>query len=131
MLKENPPARDEKVRCNATASRSLVEGKAFCSCKNSRSRLRAITACLFTLRSTLQPADYRHNSHFFLARTRCSENTAVTFSNICLIIGSYQTCVSQIDTINLYETCVLYIGLAYRYPPDVAFYIFFFNKYKY
>ena len=26
--------------------------------------------------------------------------------------------------INLYEPCVLYIGRAYRYPPDVAFYIF-------
>ena len=26
----------------------------------------------------------------------------------------------------------IYIGRAYRYPPDVAFYIyFFFNKYKY
>jgi hypothetical protein len=23
------------------------------------------------------------------------------------------------------EPCVLYIGQAYRYPPDVAFYIFF------
>ena len=29
--------------------------------------------------------------------------------------------------INLYEPCVLYIGRAYRYPPDVAFYIFFFS----
>ena len=26
---------------------------------------------------------------------------------------------------NRYELCVLYIGRAYRYPPDVAFYIFF------
>jgi hypothetical protein len=25
---------------------------------------------------------------------------------------------------NLSEPCVLYIGRAYRYPPDVAFYIF-------
>ena len=33
--------------------------------------------------------------------------------------------------INLQEPCVLYIGRAYRYPPDVAFYIYFFNKYKY
>jgi hypothetical protein len=32
---------------------------------------------------------------------------------------------------NLLEPCVLYIGRAYRYPPNVAFYIFFFNKYKY
>jgi len=23
------------------------------------------------------------------------------------------------------------IGRAYRYPPDVAFYMYFFNKYKY
>ena len=27
--------------------------------------------------------------------------------------------------LNLYEPFVLYIGRAYRYPPDVAFYIFF------
>jgi hypothetical protein len=27
--------------------------------------------------------------------------------------------------INLKEPFVLYIGRAYRYPPDVAFYIFF------
>ena len=27
--------------------------------------------------------------------------------------------------VNLLELCVLYIGRAYRYPPDVAFYIFF------
>jgi hypothetical protein len=27
--------------------------------------------------------------------------------------------------INLQEQCVLYIGQAYRYPPDVAFYVFF------
>jgi hypothetical protein len=32
---------------------------------------------------------------------------------------------------NLYEPCVLYIERAYRYPPNVAFYIFFFNNYKY
>jgi hypothetical protein len=25
----------------------------------------------------------------------------------------------------LYESCVLYIGRAYRYPPDVVFYVFF------
>jgi hypothetical protein len=27
--------------------------------------------------------------------------------------------------LNLQESCVLYIGRAYRYPPDVAFHIFF------
>jgi hypothetical protein len=27
--------------------------------------------------------------------------------------------------VNPEEPCVLYIGRAYRYPPDVAFYIFF------
>ena len=27
--------------------------------------------------------------------------------------------------VNLQEPCVLYIGRAYRYPPDVAFYVFF------
>ena len=25
----------------------------------------------------------------------------------------------------------IYIGRAYRYPPNIAFYIYFFNKYKY
>ena len=29
---------------------------------------------------------------------------------------------------NLQEPCVLYIGRAYRYPPDVAFYIYFFQQ---
>jgi hypothetical protein len=38
---------------------------------------------------------------------------------------------SRKTNFNLQEPCVLYIGRAYRYPPDVAFYIFFFNKYKY
>jgi hypothetical protein len=33
--------------------------------------------------------------------------------------------------LNLQEPCVLYIGRAYCYPPDVSFYIYFFNKYKY
>ena len=28
--------------------------------------------------------------------------------------------------INLQEPCVLYIGRAYRYPPNVAFYIYIF-----
>jgi len=28
---------------------------------------------------------------------------------------------------NLQEPCVLYIGRAYHYPPDVAFNIFFFS----
>jgi hypothetical protein len=38
------------------------------------------------------------------------------------------TCqVSRLDclAINLYEPCVLYIGRANRYTPDVVFYIFF------
>jgi len=47
------------------------------------------------------------------------------------------TCFSQSDRVdidkhysfNLSEPCVLYIGRAYRYPPDVAFYIYiFFNN---
>jgi hypothetical protein len=28
-------------------------------------------------------------------------------------------------SINLYKPCVLYIGRAYRYPPDVVLYIYF------
>jgi hypothetical protein len=36
------------------------------------------------------------------------------------------SCVSDKSTkINLQEPCVLYIGRAYRYPPDVASYVFF------
>jgi hypothetical protein len=30
-----------------------------------------------------------------------------------------------IEDFNLKEPCVLYIGRAYRFPPNVAFYIFF------
>jgi hypothetical protein len=41
-----------------------------------------------------------------------------------------QLCITR-RYFNLQEPCVLYIGRAYRYPPDVAFYIFFFNDYKY
>jgi hypothetical protein len=43
-------------------------------------------------------------------------------SGIGTIIGA-QTLLYR--TVNLSETCVLYIGRAYRHPPDVAFYIFF------
>jgi hypothetical protein len=50
----------------------------------------------------------------------------------CIIIHSnksYQpdASISQIycSSFNLYEPCVLYVGRGYRYPPDVAFYIFF------
>jgi hypothetical protein len=28
-------------------------------------------------------------------------------------------------SVSLYEPCVLYIGRSYRYPPNVAFYIYF------
>jgi hypothetical protein len=35
------------------------------------------------------------------------------------------------ESVKLSEPCVLYIGRAYRYPPDVVFYIFLSNKYKY
>jgi hypothetical protein len=30
-----------------------------------------------------------------------------------------------ISQVNLQEPCILYMGRVYRYPPDVAFYIFF------
>jgi hypothetical protein len=33
--------------------------------------------------------------------------------------------VQEVYEINPYESCVLYIGRAYRYPPDIPFYIFF------
>jgi hypothetical protein len=34
----------------------------------------------------------------------------------------------KILIINLKKPCVLYIGRAYRYPPDVTFYIYFFQQ---
>jgi len=34
---------------------------------------------------------------------------------------------TKLQLLNLKEPCVLYIGRVYRYPPDVAFYIFFFS----
>jgi hypothetical protein len=37
--------------------------------------------------------------------------------------SGYKKCL--VLTINLQEQCVLYIGRAYRYLPDVAFYVFF------
>jgi hypothetical protein len=40
----------------------------------------------------------------------------------------FNKCVKQ-RGLNLLKPRVLYIGRAYRYPPDVAFYIYFFNKY--
>ena len=39
-------------------------------------------------------------------------------------------CPENSSFINLFEPCVLYIGRAYRYPPDVAFYINFFQQIK-
>ena len=44
--------------------------------------------------------------------------------------NEYNTAISNVINlseiyINLYEPCVLHIGRAYCYPPDVAFYIFF------
>jgi hypothetical protein len=36
-----------------------------------------------------------------------------------------------VQSLNFKKPCVLYIGRAYRCPPNVGFYIFFFNKYKY
>ena len=44
------------------------------------------------------------------------------------MIVSHQPCIKSMQNkrfVNLSEPCVLYIGRAYRYPPNVAFYIFF------
>jgi hypothetical protein len=47
----------------------------------------------------------------------------------CLKTGSSGCiCEHKINlSINFQEPCVLYIGRAFRYPPEVAFYIFFFS----
>ena len=37
----------------------------------------------------------------------------------------------HVSRIRVKEPCVLYIGRAYRYPPDVAFLYIFFNNYNY
>ena len=42
----------------------------------------------------------------------------------CQIL-SWDTLVANEIYVNLQEPCVLYVGRAYRYPPNVAFYIFF------
>jgi hypothetical protein len=42
-----------------------------------------------------------------------------------MMIALIETCWVEKVVINLYEPCVLYIGRAYRYPPDVAFHIHF------
>jgi hypothetical protein len=36
--------------------------------------------------------------------------------------------VNKTAVFNLYELCFLYIGQAYRYPPDVAFYTYIFQQ---
>jgi hypothetical protein len=46
------------------------------------------------------------------------------------ILDTYLELLKNYEYINLQEPCVLCIGRAYRYTPDVAFYIYFFNKYK-
>jgi hypothetical protein len=45
--------------------------------------------------------------------------------------GVFQGPVQRQEPLAFQEPCVLYIGQAYRYPPDVALYIYIFNKYKY
>ena len=46
-------------------------------------------------------------------------------------ISSFCSFPNSPGTSSLLDQKILYIGRAYCYPPDVAFYIYFFNKYKY
>jgi len=47
----------------------------------------------------------------------------------------YQIATKSLDELGVIQPLrtvrPIYIGRAYRYPPDVAFFIYFFNKYKY
>jgi hypothetical protein len=49
------------------------------------------------------------------------ENTLGTFTDDSAIFSTHED--STIASLNLQEPCVLYTGRAYRYPPDVTFYI--------
>jgi hypothetical protein len=42
------------------------------------------------------------------------------------ILAFHRTLPAMPTSFNLKEPCVLYIGQAYHYPPDVAFYIYIF-----
>jgi hypothetical protein len=55
----------------------------------------------------------------------------VSTSFLCQDTQMNHITIVQLAQFNLQEPCVLYIGRAYRYPPDVAFCILFFNKYRY
>jgi hypothetical protein len=50
--------------------------------------------------------------------------TGVPLHSRCYILYILSINISN-DYFNLEESCVLYTGRAYRYTPDVAFYIFF------
>jgi hypothetical protein len=58
--------------------------------------------------STLQFSDKFFYMNFILSSTPSLPNGPLSLPSPCL---------------NLYEPCVLYIGQAYHYPPNVAFYI--------
>jgi hypothetical protein len=55
-----------------------------------------------------------------LLQIRHAMTSSYTLPTSCPLLRSF-----EIPHINLYEPCVLYIGRAYRCPPDVTFYIFF------
>jgi len=55
-----------------------------------------------------------------------------TNKNLCSWRSQYTICVGHdISLRNALEKQLTFKNRAYRYPPDVAFYIYFFSKYKY
>ena len=90
-------------RCGATRERRLALGA------NLRPQL---FACLVGLYHNIHEASI----NYILWKNKNIINTTRSFDHL---------------QFNLQEPCFLYIGRAYRYPPDVAFYIFFFNNCKY
>jgi hypothetical protein len=69
-----------------------------------------------------------HLHHAFKYRTLKNKVRNVNnckISQFVILSGVSSRCNCVVFSFNLQEPCVLYIGWAYRYPPDVAFYIFF------
>ena len=66
---------------------------------------------------------FTHFTHFYIRSLSVYSQYVHVYMYICIYIHIY------IYTHSIYsiykEPCVLYIGRAYRYPPDVALYIYF------
>jgi hypothetical protein len=87
------------------------------------------------MKSNHKPRNAKQFQLFFTSESSSSElkiTSAHLTVKLCKIIQLMMVGYGPLNVhFNLYEPYVLYIGQAYRYPPDVAFYIYFFNKYKY